>query len=216
MRKIIASFLLVFISWLLQGSGYVGDKPDIESFFSQESTGSMELESVEIPGEPLQEEISVPLPPEEVDERSLEADLAPSVINEDNINVVEHINKPQHVIDVLKFMPRIKTFQDTIKTSSSLQVYAAKANIFDFYVRDFLKKYKGKPLEKQPVYELLKDVNSNSQSVLYLWLEARDNSKYLPYSAYNGSYQPSVIRARLKELNGKFDKVLSVINDMDL
>lgn len=216
---------------LVQGSGYMGDKPDIESFFTQETIEPDEIIQSEIEetyDEQNNTTADIPLPPEAEDENvtfepviqqvdsRFADDLAPTNINANNINIVNHAKKPQYVVDVLDFGHRMSKFRKVIRKTSDLQLFAAKAHLFDFYTKDFLRKYKGKPLSKQKLYEQIREVNQDTQLVLGLWLEARDNSKYLPYSAFNGSYQPSVIRAKLNELGAEFDSAISEIKAMNL
>lgn len=226
MNKFIASFFLILTIFICQGSGYIGDKPDIESFFTQENIEPDEIINTEVKKDNIKEEQSeIALPPEVEnnvedengwDVKKLGNDLAPSNINSDNINIVKHAKKPQYVVDILEFSERLNKLNKVIKTTSNLQVFAAKANVFDFYTKSFLFKYKEKPLSKQNVYEKIRSLNQDTQLILGLWIEARDNSKYLPYSAFNGSYQPSVIRAKLNELSDEFEDVIDSIRQMNL
>lgn len=213
MKKMIFPVLIIFATFVLQGSGYVGEKPDIDSYFSQEKLDAAQKTNIDPVEEVSGGEIDAP-PEAQVSKPNL--NLAPTNIDSHNLLLVNQAKKIGYIPDMLDFKVKLSKYKDLIQATSDLQIFAARANIFNFEAKDFLNKYKNKPEATKPTYKAIKDVNDESLQVLAAWKDSRNNSKYVPYSAFNGAYQPSVIRSRLKILNTKLDKALGLINDINL
>jgi len=203
--KIIIVLLLCI---LLQGGGYVGEAPNINDYFKDDRQPvEQEAGFIDIYKTPPSR-TSMP------DAQVLRGQLAPSTLTAEQIKILRPAKKPAYYDDLLAMRPVVAKLKTSVK-SPDIQDFASCINVQKFYFDDFLTKYKNTPLAKQDIYTEMKDVNAYAQAILKQWRASEDNIKYVSYNAYNGAYQPSVIREKLLILDKKLVNLSRLVNSAE-
>ncbi len=199
------SFLL-FLFLVFQGSGYVGDLPNIEEYFQTYRDAVKPTTFIDMYKNPT----SLEKPPS-LDAKSLKNQLAPANYTNEQIKLLRPAKKPAYYDDLLELKPYIIKLKDATLKSSDVQSYAACINIQKFYLDNFLDKYKNAPESKQDIYIAVKEINGYAQAIASQWNTSAENIKYVSYSSFNGAYQPVVIKEKLNFLDKKLDKLLKLM-----
>lgn len=202
--------LLLFFSLILQGSGYVGDLPNINEYFQADKDVFKSNTFIDMYKNPSNLE-----KPPSLDVQSLKKQLAPANLTNEQIKILRPVKKPVYYDDLLDLKPYIIKLKDATLKSSNVQSYAACINVQKFYFNNFLEKYKNAPESKQAIYISIKEINSYAQATAYQWNASAENLKYVSYSSLNGAYQPDVIKEKLLLLDKKLVKLIKLMESVE-
>ena len=203
--------LLLCFSLVLQGSGYVGDLPNIDEYFQSDREANIQLNTFIDMNKPNQNLIKPPA----LDAESLKKQLAPANRTNEQIKVLRPAKKSVYYDDLLVLKPSIQKLKEATLTSPDVQTYAACVNIQKFYMDNFLEKYKNTPESKQDIYIAVKEINAYAQAAAQQWNASAENIKYVSYSSFNGAYQPIVIKEKLNVLDKKLDRLIKLLNSAE-
>jgi len=204
------SLILVF-SLVLQGSGYVGDLPNINEYFKADrdaANASNTLIDIYKTSPNFEK-------PPSLDAKSIKNQLAPANYTNAQIKLLRPAKKPAYYDDLLVLKPSIKKLKDSTLNSSDVQFFAACVNIQKYYINSFLDKYKETPESKQDIYKATKEINDYAQALANQWNTSAENIKYVSYSSFNGAYQPVVIKEKLNFLDKKLDRLIKLMDAVE-
>lgn len=204
------SLLLVFVL-ILQGSGYVGDLPNIDEYFQSDRDANAQLNTFIDMYKPNQNLLKPPA----LDAESLKKQLAPANRTNAQIKVLRPAKLPAYYDDLLVLKPSILKLKDSTLNSSDVQTFAACVNIQKFYMDNFLEKYKNAPESKQDIYNSVREINSYAQAAAQQWNASAENIKFVSYSSFNGAYQPIVIKEKLNVLDKKLDRLIKLMDSAE-
>lgn len=200
---------LLLLCIVFQGSGYVGEPPNINDYFQddrqtteQETGGFIDIH---------QNSSGIMAPPSA---QVLKRELAPMALTPEQIKILRPAKRPEYYDDLIALKPSIDRLKASVK-SPNIQDFASCINVQKFYFDDFLNKYKNSPLAKQDVYAGIKDVNLYAQSLVKQWNTSEENIKYVSYSSFNGAYQPSVIKDKLIILDKKIYNLAKLVDSAE-
>lgn len=200
------SLILIF-SLIFQGSGYIGDLPNITDYFKSDREANTSKTLIDM----YKSAPNLEKPPT-LDAKTLKNQLAPANYTNEQIKVLRPAKKSVYYDDLLTLKPSVKKLKDATLKSSDVQVYAACINIQKFYLESFLEKYKNTPECKQDIYKATKEINDYAQAVAQQWNASAENLKYVSYSSFNGAYQPVVIKEKLMFLDKKLDRLIKLMD----
>lgn len=191
------SFIVIF-AFIFQGSGYVGERPNINEYFPKDQ---QETESgsgfIDIYKNP-----SILVAPPKTNAENLKKQLAPANYTNAQMKLLYPEKKTPYYDDLVALKPHITKLQNATK-SPDLQSFACCVNVNKFYFNDFLNRYKNAPEAQKDLYKQLKDVNVYSQAILKQWNYSEDNMKFVSYSSNKGVCRPQVIKENLAVLDKK-------------
>jgi hypothetical protein len=202
--------LLLCFCLVLQGSGYVGDLPNINEYFQADRDENASNTFIDMykPSQTL-------IKPPALDAESLKKQLAPANYTNAQIKLLRPAKKPAYYDDLLELKPYIAKLKDATIKSPNVQAYSACINIQKFYLDNFLEKYKNAPEAKQDVYMAIKDIDTYAQAVAQQWNASAENIKFVSYSSFNGAYQPVVIKEKLNTLDKKLDRLIKLMDAVE-
>lgn len=200
------SFIFVF-TLIFQGSGYVGDLPNIEEYFNADRAANVSNTFVDM----YKTSPALEKPPS-LDAKSLKNQLAPANYTNAQLKLLRPAKKPAYYDDLLVLKPSIVKLKDATSNSSDVQFYSACVNIQKFYIDNFLYKYKNAPEAKQEIYKSIKDADDYALALANQWNKSAENIKYVSYSSFNGAYQPTVIKEKLNFLDKKLARLVKLMD----
>ena len=180
----------------LQGKGYAGDLPNIESEHEKIKTKV---------AEPLFE-------PQQFDNPS---ELKP--VPRDNPAFVDIIQKQdkvsQYVNDVNEIIPMLEKLHDCIEDNESLQLFVSKANLLTSNIDYLMRKYDGKPESYYESFKKLTEINRYTKTLMTLRREAVQYQRYLAYSESGSIYNPANIEQQLDYLKEELNSAILLLRE---
>lgn len=181
-----------------QGKGYVGTLPDVSKNFSTNEPKSAKPAFEKTKNFNSSNEIK-PIPRDN-----------PAFVNimlkEDKLSpYVNDINS-----DIL---PQLENILTCIENNSDVQKFNAKVYFFNETVEYLKNKYEGKPEINFVSFKKLLELNTHTQSVATLRMEAE---KYKPYLAYTGAgylYNENTINQQLDYLKTEIENTIVVLKE---
>lgn len=206
--KIIFRLSLIFVFALVfQGSGYVGDLPNINEYFKSDREANTSKTFIDV----YKTSPDIEKPPL-LDAKSLKNQLAPANYTNEQIKILRPTKKPAYYDDLIAIKPSIIKLKEATLNASDVQRYSASINIQKFYIDNFLEKYKNSPESKQEIYKAIKEISDYAPALAEQWNIASENIKYVSYSSFNGAYQPATIKEKLNALGRKLDRLTKLMD----
>lgn len=181
----------------LQGKGYAGTLPDIESSRSGSQTKVAE------PIFELQPDFGNP------------ADLKP--VPKDNPAFIDIIQKKdktsQYTNDMNNIIPMLEKLCDCIEDNENLQLFISKANVVSSNIDYLIEKYDGKPESYNESFKKLTEVGRYTKTIMTLRREAVIYQKYLAYQGSGSIYNPSNIEQQLEYLKNELTAAILLLKE---
>ena len=181
----------------LQGKGYAGSLPDIESKVQKSKPKAAE---------------PVFTPSDGFDNPS---DLKP--VPKDNPAFIDIIQKKdktsQYTNDSNNIIPMLEKLYDCIDNNESLQLFVSKANVLTTNLDYFIEKYNGKPEGYYESYRQLSEVNRYTKTIMTLRREAVTYQRYLAYQESGSIYNPANIEQQLEYLKEELNKAILLLRE---
>ena len=180
-----------------QGSGYVGDLPDLSKGFKTSDP-------------------KVTKPPVEVSKKFNSSDEIKPVPRDNPafVNIILKTDKTSpYLNDINDLLPQLENILLCIENGYDVQKFNAKVYFFNQTVKYLEEKYLDKPESSFASFKKIQTLSTHSQSVATLRSEAE---KYRPYLAYTGAgylYNDNVINEQLDYLKTEIEDTIVVIKD---
>jgi len=180
-----------------QGSGYVGDLPDISKSFKTS-------------------EPKVTKPLVEGSKKFNSSDEIKPVPRDNPafVNIILKTDKTSpYLNDINDLLPQLENMLLCIEKGYDVQKFNAKAMFFNQTVKYLEEKYLDKPESSFESFKKIQTLSTHTQSVATLRTEAE---RYRPYLAYTGAgylYNDNVINEQLDYLKTEIEDTIVVIKD---
>lgn len=174
----------------LQGKGYVGTLPDLNSKLQ------VKEEKVKTPIFESQKGFDNP------------KDLKP--VPKDNPAFIDIITKKdktsEYVVDANQIISMMEKLVDCIEDDGSVQLFVTRANVLTMNIDYLITKYDNQPESYYESFKKMLEVNRYVKSLAQLRREAAIYQRYLAYQSTGSIYNPENINQQLQylleELNG--------------
>ena len=180
----------------LQGKGYAGTLPDIES--------KVEKKKIQVT-EPMFE-------PQQFDNPS---ELKP--VPKDNPAFIDIIQKKdktsQYVTDANNIIPMLEKLYDSIDENESVQLFVSKGNLLTVNIDYLAKKYDGKPESYYESFRKLTEVNRYVKTLMELRKEAAKYQRYMAYTESGSIYSPANIEQQLDYLKEEINSAILLLRE---
>jgi hypothetical protein len=180
-----------------QGSGYVGDLPDISKSFKTSEPKTSK-------------------PSTEASKKFNSSDEIKPVPRDNPafVNIILKTDKTSpYLNDINDLLPQLENLLLCIEKGYDVQKFNAKAYFFNQTVKYLEEKYLDKPESSFESFKKIQTLSTHTQSVATLRSEAE---KYRPYLAYTGAgylYNDNVINEQLDYLKTEIEDTIVVIKD---
>ena len=180
-----------------QGSGYVGDLPDLSKGFKSS-------------------EPKVTKPPVEASKKFNSSDEIKPVPRDNPafVNIILKTDKTSpYLNDINDLLPQLENILLCIENGHDVQKFNAKVYFFNQTVKYLEEKYSDKPESSFASFKKIQTLSTHSQSLATLRTEAE---KYRPYLAYTGAgylYNDNLINEQLDYLKTEIEDTIVVIKD---
>lgn len=169
----------------LQGKGYAGTLPNIESKFQKKE------ENVTTPIFESQKGFNDP------------KELKP--VPRDNPAFIDIITKKdktsQYVIDANEIIPMMEKLVDCIEEdNNNVQLFVTRANVLTMNIDHLITKYDGQPESYYESFRKLLEINRYAKTLSQLRKEASVYQRYLAYQSAGSIYNPEIINQQLQYL----------------
>ena len=180
-----------------QGSGYVGDLPDVTKGFKTSEPSVTKPTTEKTKKFNSSEEIK-PVPRD----------------NPAFVNIMLKTDKTsQYINDINELLPQLENMLTCIEKGYDVQKFNAKAYFFNQSMKYLEEKYQGKPECNYASFKKLQTLSTHAQSVATLRSEAE---RYRPYLAYSGAgylYNDNVINQQLDYLKTEIEDTIVVVKE---
>lgn len=176
MKKSFYICLLLFLSFLLQGSGYKGTLPDLSN--------RKDLPAVNTENKPPQNDI-LPL-----DKLTLPVK---QVSKADKVQV----KYQESMLDAIEQLERIKEVLDGDK---SFKNFVAAANVLNLTTENIQEEFKNEERFSDTIKKL-SDINDDTQTMKDYWIKINKNAPYVSYYVTRGAYSGTVLNEQLNSFS---------------
>ena len=180
----------------LQGKGYAGSLPNIES--AREKAKTKVSEPVFEPGQFDNPSELKPVPKD----------------NPAFIDIIQKKDKTsQYVNDANTIIPMLEKLYDCIDENESVQLSVSKANLLTVNIDYVIQKYEGKPESYYESYKKLIEVGRYVKTVMTLRKEAIQYQRYLAYTESGSIYSPANIEQQLDYLKEEINSAILLLRE---
>lgn len=169
----------------LQGKGYAGTLPDINSILPPKKENKASKPVFE-----SQKGFDNP------------SDLKP--VPKDNpafINIISKKDKTsEYVVDANEMISIIEKLVDCIEEDGNVQLFVTRANVLTMNIDHLITKYDGQPESYYESFKKLLEINRYTKSLAQLRKEAVTYQRYLAYQSTGSIYNPETINQQLQYL----------------
>ena len=169
----------------MQGKGYAGTLPDLESKAPQKKEHRAATPIFE-----SQKGFDNP------------ADLKP--VPKDNPAFIDIITKKdrtsEYYIDANEIIPYMEKLVDCIEEDGNVQLFVTRANVLSMNLDHLSQKYDGKPESYYESFKKMMEVNRYVKTIAQLRREAVIYQRYLAYQSSGSIYNPQTINDQLQYL----------------
>ena len=213
MKKIIAILLIIIFlcpipthafgkkKKKLEGKGYYGNLPSIQSEFGEERNKTKETQSPVILNNS-----SFDINPKDMKEAPLNNSKYIDVI-------VKKGNTSDYVNDINELVPILKKLRECVEQGKDLQKFNAIVSNYIDNVAYIEKKYKDKPEIYYVSFERISDMAKFVKKVAITRTEALTYNKYLGYEEVDGVYSPENINNLLENTLIEIEDTLDAIKE---
>jgi len=169
----------------LQGKGYAGTLPDINSILPPKKENKASKPVFE-----SQKGFDNP------------SDLKP--VPKDNPAFIDIISKKdktsEYVVDANEMISIIEKLVDCIEEDGNVQLFVTRANVLTMNIDHLITKYDGQPESYYESFKKLLEINRYTKSLAQLRKEAVTYQRYLAYQSTGSIYNPETINQQLQYL----------------
>ncbi|MCQ2755198.1 MAG: hypothetical protein MJ231_09195, partial [bacterium] len=181
----------------MQGKGYAGTLPDLESKVIRDKTE----EKVTRPIFESQKGFNNP------------AELKP--VPRDNPAFIDIISKKgsvsEYVVDANEIISIMEKLVDCIEDNGSIQLFVTRANLLTMNIDHLSQKYNGQPEFYYDSFKQMLELNRYVKSIAELRKEAVTYQRYLAYQSAGSIYNPENINQQLQYLLEELNKVILLL-----
>lgn len=197
MKRILIAFLILCFALLpcyakkdkaleleLQGKGYAGTLPDLESIFK-----------------PKEEKVTRPI---FESQKGFDNPKELKPVPRDNPAFIDIITKKdktsEFVTDANEIISHMEKLVDCIEDDGNVQLFVTRANVLSMNIDHLITKYDGQPESYYESFKKMLEVNRYVKSLSQLRREAAIYQRYLAYQSTGSIYNPENINQQLQYL----------------